>query len=76
MQNLVYSPGIMHRFIKGREKKLISFVAPLYMVPEDLQNINLGDFDQSLKGRSIIGEIKNNKLVPYKNREQIDMGGT
>ena len=59
---------------KGSREKTDKFVAPLYMVPEDLLKINLGDFDQSLKGRSIIGEVKSNKFVPYKNREQIDLG--
>lgn len=58
----------------GSRKKTEIFTAPLYMVPDDLQNINLGDFDQSLKGRSIIGEVRDNKLVPYKERKTIDRG--
>ena len=44
------------------------------MVPRELQNINLGDFDQSLNGRTIIGEIKNSKFVPFKARKEIDQG--
>lgn len=59
---------------KGSREKTETFTAPLYMVPDDLQNINLGDFDQRLKGRSIIGEVSDNKLIPYKDREAIDRG--
>ncbi|MEZ5757694.1 MAG: MltA domain-containing protein [Emcibacteraceae bacterium] len=59
---------------KGSRVKSDKFSAPLYMVPEDLQNIDLGDFDESLKGRSIIGEVRENKFVPYKDREAIDRG--
>ena len=46
---------------KGSRVKSDKFSTPLYMVPEDLQNIDLGDFDESLKGRSIIGEVRENK---------------
>lgn len=59
---------------KGSRVKSEKFSTPLYMVPEDLQNIDLGDFDESLKGRSIIGEVRENKFVPYKDREAIDRG--
>lgn len=59
---------------KGSREKTEKFTAPLYTVPDDLLNINLGDFDQSLKGRSIIGEVRDNKFFPYKDREDIDRG--
>lgn len=59
---------------KGSRQRSDKYNAPLYMVPKDLQNIELGDFDQSLKGRSIIGEIRDNKFVPYKDREEIEQG--
>ncbi len=59
---------------KGSRERSEEYNAPLYMVPSDLQTINLGDFDQSLVGRSIVGEIKDNKFIPYKDRKQIDQG--
>lgn len=59
---------------KGALERSDTYNAPLYMVPKDLQNIDLGEFDQSLKGRSIIGEVKDNKFVPYKDREEIEQG--
>lgn len=59
---------------KGSRTKTDVYAAPLYMVPRDLQAINLGDFDQSLRGRSIVGEIKDSKFVPYKDRQTIEQG--
>ncbi len=59
---------------KGSREKTERFTAPLYMVPADLQALNLGDFDQSLRGRSIIGEVKGGKFVPYKDRKTIEQG--
>lgn len=59
---------------KGSREKNDTYGAPLYMVPNDLQAINLGDFDQRLKGRSIVGEVRGNKFVPYKERKDIDQG--
>lgn len=59
---------------KGSREKSNEYDAPLYMVPNDLQALNLGDFDYNLRGRTIIGEVRNNKFVPYKNRKQIDQG--
>lgn len=59
---------------RGSRTKTDNYSAPLYMVPRDLQAINLGDFDQSLRGRSIVGEVKDNKFVPYKDRKTIEQG--
>lgn len=59
---------------KGSREKTDRFIAPLYEVPEDLQAINLGLFDQRLSGRSIIGEVVEGKFVPYKDRKIIDQG--
>ncbi len=59
---------------KGSRTRTDEYTAPLYMVPSDLQAINLGEFDQSLNGRSIVGEIKDNKFVPYKDRKTIELG--
>ena len=59
---------------KGSRQKKEKYNFPLYAIPEDLQSINLGDFDLSLRGRSIVGEVKNDKFIPYKNRKEIDLG--
>lgn len=59
---------------KGSKVRNDQYNAPLYAIPKDLQMINLGDFDHSLSGRSIIGEVHNEKFIPYKDRKNIDQG--
>jgi membrane-bound lytic murein transglycosylase A len=59
---------------KGSKVKTDRFNAPLYAVPNDLQSLNLGQFDSRLKGRSVIGEVQAGKFVPYKDRKIIDQG--
>lgn len=59
---------------KGSKTKSVEYPAPLYAVPNDLQALNLGDFDSRLKGRSIVGEVENGKFVPYKDRKEIAQG--
>ncbi|MCC3861820.1 murein transglycosylase A [Pseudemcibacter aquimaris] len=59
---------------KGSKTRSEQYSAPLYAIPNDLQALNLGDFDQRLKGRSIIGEVENGKFVPYKDRKEIAQG--
>ena len=59
---------------KGSRTKSDVYSAPLYAMPKDLQALNLGDFDLSLKGKSIVGEVKDKKFIPYKDRKQIDLG--
>lgn len=59
---------------KGSRQKSDKYKAPLYAIPQDLQAINLGLFDQRLSGRSIVGEVMDGKFVPYKDRKDIDLG--
>jgi len=59
---------------KGSRTKSDVYNAPLYAIPKDLQALSLGDFDLSLKGKLIVGEVKDNKFIPYKDRKQIDLG--
>ncbi|MBT5074556.1 MAG: murein transglycosylase [Kordiimonadaceae bacterium] len=59
---------------KGSREESEHYNVPLYTVPDDLQALSLGDFDLSLKGRSIVGEVIDNKFVPYKDRKLIDQG--
>lgn len=50
------------------------FIYPLYGLPQDMQRLALGDFDHSLKGRSIVGRVKDGKFIPYSARTAIDQG--
>jgi len=48
---------------------------PIYAKPEDLIFVNLEDFNEKFKGEKLTGRLKDDKLVPYLTREEIDFDG-
>ncbi len=58
----------------GSPKPTKDYSYPLYRVPDDLKILKLGQFSSALKGKSIIGEVKDGNFIPYKDRKIIDMG--
>ncbi len=60
--------------LKGSYKKTDEFSVPLYELPDDLVNIDLGLFSPHLKNRKIVGRIEGKKVVPYYTRAQINKG--
>lgn len=62
-----YSPRIM-----GSREKRGSFVYPLYGLPQDLIQVDLGLFREELRGQRLVGRLDGNRLVPYFNRAEID----
>jgi membrane-bound lytic murein transglycosylase A len=59
---------------KGAARQSDQFNIPLYGTPDDLQYLNLGQFDLSLKGKSIVGKVNNGQFIPYDDRKEIDQG--
>ena len=59
---------------EGSPIKTELYNVPLYKTPSDLQVLNLGDFDASLQGKYIIGQVKDKKFTPYNERKIIDEG--
>ncbi|MEQ9518949.1 MAG: MltA domain-containing protein [Parvibaculum sp.] len=51
-----------------------AYQTPLLTRPDDLQKINLGDFDPALAGQSIRGRIEQGRFVPYPDRSTINRG--
>ena len=51
-----------------------SFRTPLLGRPGDLVQVDLGDFTEDLKGRSIAGRVQDGRLQPYYDRSQIESG--
>lgn len=47
---------------------------PVYGVPKNLLRINLSDFDPNLPARQLFGRLKNNQMVPFYSRAEIDQG--
>lgn len=66
--------GYYEPLLHGSATKHGKFTVPLYSRPDDLITVNLGDFKPSLKGETIMGRVKGEKLIPYYKREEIDKG--
>lgn len=67
--------GYYEPTLHGSHRKHDRFVIPIYSRPNDLVNINLGAFKPDLAGEHIVGRVdKDNNVVPYYDREQIDEG--
>jgi membrane-bound lytic murein transglycosylase A len=64
-----YSPNF-----EGRLKKEGPYQYPIYAKPQNLLAISLRDFSKNLPDTFIYGKIKNNKFVPYDDRESITKG--
>jgi len=67
--------GYYEPTLHGSHRKHDRFIIPIYSRPNDLVNINLGAFKPDLAGEHIVGRVdKDNNVVPYYDREQIDEG--
>ncbi len=51
-----------------------NYTTPIYAVPHDLIKINLGLFNPLFSGKYIVGQLKNNTLMPYPDRAAINNG--
>jgi membrane-bound lytic murein transglycosylase A len=52
-----------------------AYRVPVYAMPDDLVQVDLGDFREALKGERIAGRVVDHRLVPYDTRAQIDAKG-
>ncbi|MBU2591245.1 MAG: MltA domain-containing protein [Nitrospinae bacterium] len=73
-QKNVLFTGYYEPIMKGSLKKDSKYRYPIYSLPDDLVKVDLGKFNQSLAGRSIVARIANNKISPYHTRGEIDKG--
>lgn len=64
-----YMPSLQGSLVKTKE-----FSVPIYGTPSDLLTIDLGQFDASLKHRTLVGRLKGHKIVPYPTRSEINKG--
>jgi len=60
--------------IAASRQRTERFKYPLYRVPDDLIEVNLRDVCADCPARTVVGRIKDYKLVPYYTRAQIDAG--
>jgi membrane-bound lytic murein transglycosylase A len=62
-----YEPELLASPMRGGE-----YQTPIYGLPSDLIQVNLGTFDPKLAGQRIAGRVDGHSLVPYATRAQID----
>ena len=66
--------GYYEPLLKGSRVKTERFRYPLYAVPDDLLEIDVGDAYPTLKGAHLRGRLEGRRVVPYYNRADIDHG--
>ncbi len=60
--------------IPGSRTKSAAYPVPIYGVPTDLVEVDLGDFSKAMAGKKIRGRMEKGQLVPYHDRTAIDNG--
>lgn len=61
--------------IQGSRERRDGYDVPIYARPDDLIEVDLGQFSDELKGRKIRGKVAGRAFVPYDDRAQIDATG-
>jgi len=60
--------------LQGARKPDQRFGVPLYRLPQDHVQADLGAFDPALKGQRIVGRVEAGRLLPYYSRGDIETG--
>ena len=66
--------GYYEPLLRGSRTRHDSYQTPLYGVPVDLVNVDLGLFRENLKGQRIVGKVTDGRLIPYPARADIEGG--
>jgi membrane-bound lytic murein transglycosylase A len=69
-----FATGYFEPEIAGSRTPSAQYSVPIYRRPADLVDVNLGDFTEDLKGRTLRGRVVDGKLVRYHDRAAI-VGG-
>lgn len=66
--------GYYEAELKGARQPGGRYTVPLYKTPADLVQVDLGQFADEMRGRSIAGRLDSGKLKPYPDRAAIESG--
>jgi membrane-bound lytic murein transglycosylase A len=69
-----YATGYFEPEIAGCRTPQAGCDVPVYKRPSDLINVDLGQFSDELKGRSIRGKVNGTKFLQYDDRAMIENG--
>lgn len=67
--------GYYEPVFKGSLTRTVRYHVPVYKKPEDLKVLELGDFRNSLKDRTIVYRQIDNQITPYYSRREIMENG-
>jgi membrane-bound lytic murein transglycosylase A len=69
-----FATGYYEPRIAGSRTTMPGYEVPIYRVPDDLIDLDLGLFSKTLAGRHARGRAENGRLVPYHERAEIEDG--
>ncbi|MCP3735287.1 murein transglycosylase A [Sphingomonas sp. RP10(2022)] len=69
-----FATGYYEPEIAASRERRPGYEVPIYARPDDLIDVDLGQFTADLKGKKIRGRVQGSNLVPYYDRAAIDSG--
>ena len=66
--------GYFEPIIEASRERTPIYHEPIYALPRDHVSVRLEAFDPALKGRSVVGRVEGGRLVPYRQRGEIEAG--
>ncbi len=69
-----FATGYYEPEIEGSRTQSAAYPVPIYRRPPELVEIDLGGFNDGLKGKKLSGRIANGTMVPFADRAQIEDG--
>ncbi len=61
--------------LTGSRVPSLRFRYPVYRLPDDLLQIDPGQFSKKFQGQKWIGRVEGNRVIPYYTRQEIDQEG-
>ena len=69
-----FATGYYEPEIAGSRRRAPGYDVPVYGLPDDLIEVDLGRFADNLRGRRVKGRVEGRALVPYHDRAAIEGG--
>jgi membrane-bound lytic murein transglycosylase A len=69
-----FATGYYEPEIAASRERRSGYEVPIYARPDDLIDVDLGQFNDTLKGKKVRGRVAGTNLVPYYDRAAIDTG--
>ena len=67
--------GYYQPVVEGSLTETAEYSFPVYLKPDDLIEVELGDFSPEFRREKVVGRLEGGRLVPYYSRREIDRSG-